>query len=43
MTNDHRGARYYDYLIHDTDKCRKLGKHQYDPSERITGNGFDIA
>jgi len=30
-------ARYYD-----TDKCRKLGKHQYDPSERITGNGFDI-
>lgn len=24
MTNDHRGARYYD------------------PSERITGNGFDI-
>ena len=32
----------YDYLIHDTDKCRKLGKHQYDPSERITGNGFDI-
>lgn len=32
----------YDYLIHDTDKCRKLGKHQYDPSERINGNGFDI-
>ena len=32
----------YDYLIHDTDSCRKLGKHQYDPSERITGNGFDI-
>ena len=28
MTNDHRGARYYDYLIHDTDKCRKLGKQQ---------------
>ena len=32
----------YDYLIHDTDKCRKLGKHQYDPSRRITGNSFDI-
>ena len=67
MTNDHRGARYYDLAhgnpISDTDtsgwfggvsplhlggaerarkKCRKLGKHQYDPSERITGNGFDI-
>ena len=26
----------YDYLIHDTEDCRKKGKEQYDPSERIT-------
>lgn len=32
----------YDYLIHDTDSCRKLGKYQYSPSDRVTGNGFDI-
>lgn len=32
----------YDYLIHDTETCRKQGKHQYEPSERITGNNFDI-
>lgn len=32
----------YDYLIHDTDDARKKGKHLYDPSERIEGNGFDI-
>lgn len=32
----------YDYLIHDTDSCRKQGKEQYDPSYRITGNNFDI-
>lgn len=32
----------YDYLIHDTEDCRKKGKEQYDPSERITGNNFDI-
>lgn len=32
----------YDYLIHDTESCRKQGKHQYDASCRITGNGFDI-
>lgn len=32
----------YDYLIHDTDTCKKQGKEQYDPSERITGNNFDI-
>lgn len=35
-----RGA--YDYLIHDTDACRKAQKHLYDKSERITGNNFDI-
>ena len=32
----------YDYLIHDTDDARKKGKFQYDPSERICVNGFDI-
>ena len=32
----------YDYLIHDTQKCREQGKHLYDASERITGNNFDI-
>lgn len=38
-----RGIRYiWDYLIHDTDSCRKAGKHLYEPSCRITGNNFDI-
>lgn len=32
----------YDYLIHDTESARKAGKHLYDVSERVTGNGFDI-
>lgn len=32
----------YNYLIHDTDTCRKKNKHLYDPSERIVGNNFDI-
>lgn len=32
----------YDYLIHDTETCRKQEKHQYSASERITGNNFDI-
>lgn len=32
----------YDYLIHDTDTCRKKGKHLYNKSERISGNNFDI-
>lgn len=32
----------YDYLIHDTEDCRKKGKEQYDPSDRVTGNNFDI-
>lgn len=32
----------YDYLIHDTDDCRKKKKHLYDKSERISGNSFDI-
>ena len=32
----------YDYLIHDTEGCRKEGKHQYFKAERIEGNNFDI-
>jgi len=32
----------YDYLIHDTDDSRKKHKHQYEKSERITFNNFDI-
>lgn len=32
----------YDYLIHDTETCRKQGKELYEPSARITGNNFDI-
>lgn len=32
----------YEYLIHNTETCRKKGKHLYDPKERITGNNFDI-
>lgn len=32
----------YDYLIHDTESCRKEGKHLYSADERVCGNGFDI-
>lgn len=32
----------YNYLIHDTEDCRKKHKHIYLPSERICGNNFDI-
>lgn len=32
----------YNYLIHDTEDCRKKHKHQYGSEERITGNNFDI-
>lgn len=32
----------FDYLIHDTPRCRKQGKHLYDSSERVCGNLFDI-
>lgn len=34
--------RCYEYLIHNTESCQKAGKHLYDVSERVTGNGFDI-
>lgn len=37
------GVRYmYNYLVHDSEDSKKKGKHRYDDSERITGNGFDI-
>lgn len=32
----------YDYLIHDTEDCRKRGKELYPADARITGNNFDI-
>lgn len=32
----------YDYLIHNTETCKKKGKHLYDVKERISGNNFDI-
>lgn len=32
----------YEYLIHNTDGCRKKNKHLYNASDRITGNNFDI-
>lgn len=32
----------YNYLIHDTEECRKQRKHLYDKSDRVTGNSFDI-
>lgn len=32
----------YNYLIHDTETCKKRGKHLYEKKERISGNNFDI-
>lgn len=32
----------FDYLIHDTEDCRKKGKYLYDKKVRKTGNNFDI-
>ena len=32
----------YDYLIHDTENCRKQGKYLYDAADRFEGNNFDI-
>lgn len=34
--------RAYDYLIHDTEDCKKKNKYLYPVSDRITGNNFDI-
>lgn len=38
----HNVRRAYDYLIHDTEKCRQEGKFLYPKSARVEGNGFDI-
>lgn len=38
----HNIRHMYDYLIHDTETCKKQGKHLYNKDERITGNNFDI-
>lgn len=38
----YNAGRMYDYLIHNTEDCVKKGKHAFDPSERITGNNYDI-
>ena len=32
----------YDYLIHDTDSCRKAKKELYSQADRVVGNNFDI-
>lgn len=32
----------HDYLIHDTETCRKQGKYQYSPADRKSFNNFDI-
>lgn len=32
----------YDYLIHDTEDCRKKGKFVFPREERVTGNLYDI-
>lgn len=32
----------YEYLIHNTENCKKQKKYLYDVKERITGNNFDI-
>ena len=32
----------YDYLIHDTDSCKKAHKELYPAEARISGNSFDI-
>lgn len=32
----------YDYLIHDTESCKKKGKELYPVAARVTGNNFDI-
>lgn len=32
----------FEYLIHNTEDCKKKHKHLYDKSERIEGNHFDI-
>lgn len=38
----YNAGRMYDYLIHATEDCVKKGKYAFSPSERITGNNYDI-
>lgn len=38
----YNARRMYDYLIHDTDDCRKKSKYQFQPEDRVTGNLYDI-
>ena len=38
----HNVRHMYNYLIHDTETCKKKGKYLYSQKERITGNNFDI-
>lgn len=38
----YNARRMYDYLIHDTEDCRKKRKYAFSPSERVTGNLYDI-
>lgn len=38
----YNARRMYDYLIHDTEDCRKKGKYAFSPSDRVTGNLYDI-
>lgn len=38
----HNVRNMYNYLIHDTEECHKKNKYQYDKSERIEFNGWDI-
>ena len=40
--NVHSIRFMYEYLIHNTEDCKKKGKFLYDVSCRISGNGFDI-
>ena len=40
--NVHSIRFMYDYLIHDTEDCRKKHKFLYYPKDRVSGNGFDI-
>lgn len=40
--NVHSIRYVYEYLIHNTEDCKKKGKFLYDVKDRISGNGFDI-
>lgn len=32
----------YNYIVHDTESCRKKGKFEYPVASRVCGNNFDI-